>query len=287
MSDLFAAPEVEVTESKRGLPGSALVKATATALAGKIMAKIPQGDEQYLALIKASQTSTAAMDDLVKQECGSDLNIESVAQFDHEEAAKILKSNQSNRSRRKNMAMTQSNYVELLTAAIAEHIIRESCDMHKSATGFGGGVRQSIEINEETVAQLANDQEALGKAIRNIQSKKSTYKAKNADRDYENDEAWLQLLEQERMLKAARKTTPAGRKGVSIKKALQFIFDGVGNTAELGKDESHAIIEACRELSRGVYPQAFMDMISEQQAVAVAAATEAEVEDEADGVYAE
>lgn len=280
---LFDTPEAAITKSKRGVPGAQLVKQIAMGMASQIMAKIPQGDDEFLSKVKASQTSTAALDELVKQECGDALNNEQVATFDHEEAQKILKSNQSNRSRRKNMAMTQANYVELLTAAIAEWVVRTSCDMQKSAMAFGGVSRQSMEINEATVAELAKDQEALGRAIRNIQSKKSTYKAKHADEDYEQDEAWQQLLAQETMLKAVRVTTPAGRKGVSIKKALQFIFDGVGETESLGKDESHQIIEACRNLSKGVYPQEFMDIVTDRNLQA-AAEQAAEISDD---VYSE
>lgn len=268
---LFDAPELEVAEAKRGLPGATIVKQVAVPLASAIMAKIPQGDEDYLNLIKASQTSTTALDNLVKQECGDALYNEDVAQFDANEAKKLLKSNQSNRSRRKHMAMTQSNYVELLTAAVAEQVIRTSCDMHKSAGAFGGITRQSLEINEETVAALAKDQDALGRAIRNVQSKKSTYKAKHADHDYEQDDEWKELLAQEALLKGARITVPAGRKGVSIKKALQFIFDGISEVDSLGKDESHSLLQACLDLSRGVYPDGFMEIVAQRNAAEAAA----------------
>lgn len=285
MSNLFATPAAtEMTEGKRSIPGATILKSYAVQLASEIMAKIPTADDAFLETIKDSQASTAAMDDLVKTECGGKLVNEEVATFGEEEVHKLLKSHQSNRSRRKKLAMTQSNYVELLTAAIAEWVLRESCNIKKSAGGFATG-RKSIVINEETVAQLAEDQEELGKAIRNIQSKKSTYKAKHMDNpDYTQDAEWLELLEQEAMLKAVRTTQPAARKGLSLKKALQFIFDGVGNTAELSKDESYAIIDACRELSKGVYPQDYVDMVAAQQA-AKAMAAEATAED--DGVYAE
>lgn len=281
MSTLFENPTLEVSETKRSLPGATMVKTKAMTMASQIMAKIPQADADYLNAIKASQESTAAMDDLVKQECGDALNDSDVAQFDPEEAQKILKSNQSNRSRRKNMPMTQSNYVEMLTAAIAEWIIRTSCNMQKSAVGFGGH-RHAVEITPEVVSELANDQEALGKAIRNIQSKKSTYKAKNADRDYEQDGEWLKLLEQEALLKAARTTVPAGRKGVSIKKALQFVFDGVEDVESLGKDDSHRLLKACYDLSRGTYPQEFMDMVNAEQAQKAAEAVAEKLDDDID-----
>ena len=268
MSDLFAAPiTVEATEGKRSIPGATLVKNLAMQKATEIMAKIPSADAEFIEQVRDTQTNVAAMDAFVKEQCGASLNNPEVAEFDEEEAKKILKSNQSNRSRRKNQPMTQANYVDMLTSAIAEWIIRESCNITKSAGGFGAG-RQALVIDDDTVARLADDQEALGRAIRNVQSKKSTYKAKHADNpDFEQDAEWQELLEQEAKLKAVRTTTPAGsRKGLSVKKALQFIFDGVAPTAELGKDESHAVIEACRELSQGVYPQEYVDMVMDQQA---------------------
>lgn len=281
MSELFAAvEELPVEEGKRGIPGATILKSAATVLATQIMGKIPtasaNGDEEFLQLVKESQTSVAALDELVKQECGEALVNEDVKNFGEEEVAKLLKSNQSNRSRRKNMPMTQPNYMEYLTAACAEWILRESCGIVKNANPFGGG-RNAIVINDETIAQLAEDQDALGRAIRNWQSKKSTYKAKHQDRDgWEQDAEYVEILDQLEKLKAVRTTQPAGRKGVSIKKALQFIFDGVDATENLHKEESMAIIEACRNLAKGVYPAEFMDMV-EAQATA----------NEAESVYTE
>ena len=285
MSDLFAAvEEVEVDEKKRGIPGATILKSAATVLATQIMGKIPQGDDEFLALVKESQSSTQAMDDLVKQECGEALVNADVATFGEEEVAKLLKSNQSNRSRRKNMPMTQPNYMEYLTAACAEWIIRESCGITKNANPFGGG-RTAMVINDETIAKLAEDQDALGKAIRNLQSKKSTYKSKNQDRaGWEQDAEYVEILEQLEKLKALRQTVPAGRKGVSIKKALQFIFDGVDATENLHQQDCIEIIDACRNLSKGVYPAEFMDMI-EAKAAAEAAEIEVEAETE-ESVYA-
>ena len=212
MSDLFATvEEVPAEEGRRGIPGATILKSAATVLATQIMGKIPQaaaqGDEEFLQLIKDSQSSVQAMDTLVKQECGEALVHEEVKQFGEEEVAKLLKSNQSNRSRRKNMPMTQPNYMEYLTAACAEWILRESCGITKSATPFGSG-RTALVINDETIAELAQDQEALGRAIRNMQSKKSTYKAKNQDREgWEKDPEYVEILDQLQKLKDVRRLT--------------------------------------------------------------------------------
>src|SRR5690606_2582700 len=56
--------------------------------------------------------------------------------------------------------------------------------------------------SEEELEALANDPEALKRAIRNVQSKKSIYKSK-ADFDPES-ERWQELLEAEEQLKAIR-----------------------------------------------------------------------------------
>lgn len=284
---LFDPIEAEVTETKRGIPGAQLVKQHAIVMATELMAKIPSGDDEFLSQIKESQTSTSALDKLVQSEFGERLIVDGVADFDHEEVQKLLKSFQSNRSRRKNMAMTQANYVELLTAAISEWIVRTSCGLGKSSVPFGGARAAALEINEDTVAALAQDQAALGKAIRNVQSKKSTFKAKHADVDYEDDPAWQELLRQEAMLKGARvnRTGTGSRRGLSVKKALQYIFDGVAETDALGKDESHQIIEACRNLADGVYPEGFIALVAElnaQKAVEEAAEVPA-----SDDVYAD
>lgn len=271
MSELFAAiEEAPAEEGKRGIPGAAILKSYATQLATGIMGKIPTasatGDEEFLNLVKESQTSVQALDTLVKQECGEALVHEDVKNFGEEEVAKLLKSNQSNRSRRKNMPMTQPNYMEYLTAACAEWILRESCGITKNANPFGTG-RTALVINDETLAQLAEDQEALGRAIRNQQSKKSTYKAKHQDREgWEQDAEYVEILDTLEKLKDIRTTQPAGRKGMSIKKALQFIFDGVDATENLHKEESMQIIDACRNLAKGIYPSEFVDMIEAKNA---------------------
>lgn len=268
MTNLFENVTAEVSEGQRGIPGAALLKSAALGITAKVMAAVAGNDPEVIEQVKESQTSTAAMDELVKTYGGAELVNAEVAQFGEEEVQKLLKSNQSNRSRRKSMPMTQANYQEMLTAAAAEWIIRESLGITKNANPFGGG-RAATELNEQTIAELADDQEALGRAIRNVQSKKSTYKAKNADRDYENDEEWIGLLDTEAALKAVRISTPGvGRKGVSMKKALQFILDGVDPTA-VKKDEAVELLTTIIELSKGQYPESFL------------AAVETEVEDDA------
>jgi hypothetical protein len=90
----------------------------------------------------------------------------------------MLKSQQSKRSRAKSKAMTLDNYTTLLTAAIAEDIIREIYNKPKSAGGFHRAAG-TVDYTIDQLQALHDDQEALRKEIRNVQSKKSIMKSKN------------------------------------------------------------------------------------------------------------
>jgi len=93
----------------------------------------------------------------------------------------------------------------------------------KSAGG-GGARRGTVTYSEEELEAFKNDPEALKRAIRNVQSKKSIDKSK-ADWDPES-ERWQELLKTEEQLKAIRdgqtvevekavKTTKSARRDVS------------------------------------------------------------------------
>lgn len=286
MSDLFETSIAASDGDSRALPGAALLKSYAIQLASGIMAKIPEGDAAFVQRIKDSQTDPQALDDLVKDYCGENLVNEAVAAFDPDEVKRLLKSNQSNRSRRKNMAMTQSNYVEMLTAAIAEWVIRESCHIAKSTTPFGRSHTSTFDFSPEQMEAIAKDQDELARIIRNWQSKKSAYKAKHMDQPgWENDPAYVALcdqLAQLRSLRVSQKTRGLSRRGATTKKALLFIFDGVAPTEALSKDDSYAIINACRELAKGNYPTAYLEMVEQENMRKAAETASAEAEAEAE-----
>ena len=88
----------------------------------------------------------------------------------------------------------------MLTGAVAENLLRIAANKPKSAGG--GARRRTVTYSEEELEAFKNDPEALKKAIRNVQSKKSIYKSK-ADFDPES-ERWKELLEVEEELKAIR-----------------------------------------------------------------------------------
>ena len=97
--------------------------------------------------------------------------------------------------------MTLDNYITMLTGAVAENLLRIAANKPKSAGG-GGARRRAVAYSEEELEAFKNNPEALSKAIRNVQSKKSIYKSK-ADFDPES-ERWQELLEVEAQLKALR-----------------------------------------------------------------------------------
>lgn len=153
-------------------------------------------------LVERTMTDHATMDKLINERRPSvDTDHEFLKDVSDDELEKMLKSQQSKRSRSKSKTMTLDNYKSMMTAAFAERMIRAALGKPKDA-GHLGAKRKDVGYSEEEYAQLAEDQEQLAKAIRNIQSKKSIAKTK-ADFD-ESSERWQQLLETERKLKSLR-----------------------------------------------------------------------------------
>jgi len=93
------------------------------------------------------------------------------------------------------------NYITMLTGAVAEGLLRIAANKPKSVGG-GGARRSSVRYSEEELEAFKNDPEALKRAIRNVQSKKSIDKSK-ADWNPES-ERWQELLKTEAQLKAIR-----------------------------------------------------------------------------------
>jgi acetolactate synthase regulatory subunit len=157
--------------------------------------------EKYQAKIVESQQSHDVMDQLINELYDlTTVDIEFL-KAESEVLDRMIKSQQSKRSRAKSREMTLDNYITMLTGAVAENLLRIAAGKPKSAGG-GGARRGTVTYSEEELEALANDPEALKRAIRNVQSKKSIYKSK-ADFDPES-ERWQELLEAEEQLKAIR-----------------------------------------------------------------------------------
>lgn len=114
---------------------------------------------------------------------------------------KMIKSQQSKRSRAKGKAMTQDNYNTLMVGAISENLLRMASGKEKATSGHSGNTKP-VEYDDATIEIYKTDKDKLSKEIRNIQSKKSIMKSKaNFD---DKSEAWLKLLSAEAMLKGLR-----------------------------------------------------------------------------------
>lgn len=230
-NDIFAAETVNAaTETSRSLAGTARLTQIASSLASDFMAVLQTIDPDDISM---AMHDNDKLDKLIEQNvavCMTEDDSDFFILIDSKTADGMLKSQQSKRSRLKSKPMTEDNFRNLVTAAIAEQLLRDVYDKPKHSSG--GNRKATAGYTEEELELLAADQEALKKAIRNVQSKKSIAKAK-AGFDPQSD-YWLQLCETEEQLKARRVT--AQRKSSKVddtKTALQQLLTGVDiNTAD-------------------------------------------------------
>lgn len=198
INELFATNTLST--STRGLPGTAELTTLAGNIAHSIIKTMEDDIDNYRERIAQSAKDAQVLDSLI-EELSPDFDEQAAFLHDLDEAVVdgILKSQQSKRSRAKSKAMTLDNYHTLMTAAIAENIIRVVTGRAKSVVIRHGNV---VDYTGAQLEMLAEDQEALRREIRNIQSKKSIMKSK-AEFD-ESSEAWLALLKAEQQLKDLR-----------------------------------------------------------------------------------
>lgn len=203
INNLFAA-EVNSSASNntRGLSGTAQLTSIANERATLIINEMNADIEMYTDDIKSSQVDNNAMDKLIAKVAPlDDIDIDFLKELDEQTVEGMLKSQQSKRSRCKSKAMTLDNYKSLMSAGIAEGLIRLATGKAKSAAGSRRAAG-AVEYTIEQLEQLSNDQEALRREIRNVQSKKSIMKSK-ADFD-ETCERYQSLLKVEQQLKDMR-----------------------------------------------------------------------------------
>lgn len=219
----------------------------ATMIANKIMAEVTANPEEYQAKVLASQKSHDAMDDLIgelytiKYEDGEFLYDE-----DADDLEKMIRSQQSKRSRSKAKVMTRENYMTMMTGAVAELILRDVAGKPKSAGG--GAAMGDIGFSDEDLQQLAQFPDDLKKAIRNVQSKKSIMKSKadfNAD-----SPRWQQLLRAEQQLKEVRDrsmgaVSKQAEEALSKQKQLEEMLVAAETASP---DEAKNLLDAVREM---------------------------------------
>lgn len=211
--------EKELTNLKAELAAAA--DADKEMLQAQIDDKTAALDKLY-ADVEASKESHDAMDKLIADSYDiqavdiSFLQVEPLAE-DADDAAKVayeakvaendatvdkmIKSQQSKRSRAKSKTMTQDNYNTLMVGAISENLLRIASGKEKTGAGHRGNSK-AVEYDEATIEIYKTDKDKLSKEIRNIQSKKSIMKSKaNFD---EKSDAYQTLLNAEAMLKGLR-----------------------------------------------------------------------------------
>jgi hypothetical protein len=247
INELFGATNEMNTAGSRGLPGTAELTSVAHNAAIRMMKAMEADIETWTPRIKKSATDSHELDAIIEELCDYHVDDESILRYlSDEQVEGMLKSQQSKRSRSKSKAMTVDNYITLLTAAIAETILRDLYNKPKSAGGFKRATG-SVDYTIEQLQALGEDQEALRKEIRNIQSKKSIMKSK-ADFD-ESDERWLALLKAEQQLKDMR---IGGRSGVvevdRTKDALSDLLAGK-DISKMKSAEAHELLERIAQLA--------------------------------------
>ena len=202
LKDLFTSQKVSNnTKGGNQLGSTANLTRISEDIAKEIMKRAEADAEKFQQVVLDSQKSHDVMDQLIKDTYDlTSVDIEFLKAESEDVLDRMIKSQQSKRSRAKSKEMTFENYLSMLTGAVAENLLRIAANKPKSA---GGGARRgSVRYSEEELEMFANDPEALKRAIRNIQSKKSIDRSK-ADFD-ETSERWQALLEVEAELKAIR-----------------------------------------------------------------------------------
>lgn len=235
---LFAGQEEMVNiGGANQLTKTAQLTNVSTQIAHTIIQTVIDDQATYSAKVVASQQSHDEMDKLI-EELGnlSTVDVEFLKVESDEILDKMLKSQQSKRSRSKSKTMTQDNYTNMMTAAIAEHLLRTASGKPKGASYGGNGVGDAT-YSEEELEKLANDPDALTRAIRNVQSKKSIAKSK-ADFDVES-ERWSQLLTAEKQLKDLR-----GSISGVVDKATKEAVDAKHAVEELLADKDMSTLSA-------------------------------------------
>lgn len=204
LTDLFANNTNQKTSRGGGnqLGSTANLTRISTDIAREILKRAEADAEKYQAKIVESQKSHDVMDQLINEIYDlTTVDIEFLKAESEEVIDRMIKSQQSKRSRAKSREMTLDNYITMLTGAVAENLLRIAANKPKTAGG-GGARRKTVTYSEEELEAFKNDPEALRKALRNVQSKKSIYKSK-ADFDPKS-ERWQELLKTEEQLKAIR-----------------------------------------------------------------------------------
>ena len=236
----------EVTSKSNQHTKTADLTRIAEDVAKDILRKAEADAEKYQQLILDSQKSHNVMDRLINELYDlTTVDIEFLKTESEEVLDKMIKSQQSKRSRTKRKEMTLDNYLTMLTGAVAENLLRIAANKPKAAGG-GGARRSSVRYSEEELEAFKNDPEALRKALRNVQSKKSIYKSK-ADFDPKS-ERWQELLAVEAQLKAIRDGQSAeAARAIEKTQSLEEMLATV-DTKDLKASDAKEMLEQIKQM---------------------------------------
>lgn len=229
LNSMFEANEAqEVTTGARSLAGTAQLTTLANTVANEVIKKIDTDLENYREKFDASKSDHNAMDALITELYDlTTVDVQFIKELDDDTVESMLKSQQSKRSRSKSKVMTLDNYKSMMTGAVAELLIRQATGKAKSATSVRR-LSGSIEFTAEELEKLKDDQEAVKRELRNVQSKKSIMKTK-ADFS-EESERWQQLLVAEEQLKSIR-TSSSTVKTIRVDETKDALLAELGDTA--------------------------------------------------------
>lgn len=248
LNALFVSPTTSnVLGGQNQLDHTPRLTSIATEIANSIIATINANPAHYEAKVTASQSDHGFMDDLI-HECYlmDKVDLTFLKDVNEEEFDKMIRSQQSKRSRAKGKTMTLENYKTMLIGGVAENLLRKASGKDKSSGG--GTAMGDIGYSDEEMEKLAADPEELKKAIRNVQSKKSIMKSKQGFS--EQDIRWKQLLVAEAQLKALR---DSGAKAVSEEaaKALEVqdkVAEELVDAENLDPEEAKALLLKVKEM---------------------------------------
>ena len=159
-------------EGGRTLKHSAQLVGHCDAEARRIVSELTK-TEGCKEVVVASFNETEAMDKLLV-DFKADVTTGTVDTAEEPELNKLLASQQSKRSRTRGKEMTVPNYVALISATIAEQIIRAKLNKPKGSSNTGSSATEPF-----TEAQLETykaDLDLTNKRVRSLQSWKSTHK---------------------------------------------------------------------------------------------------------------
>ena len=249
LSNILATSNTTTAQGPRGLDGTQRLTECAGSMALAFISAVEVSDvtdEQLLQAVKSNDKFDALIRSLIDVELGAD-DEQYFLELGNDFAAKALKSQQSKRSRLKNKPLTSINFRNLTTAACAEIILRDLFGLEKHAGGAGSR-RGSIGYTDAELDELAADQEALKRALRNVQSKKSIMKSK-AGFDPESA-AWQELLETEAQLKE-RRVKSARTRTVRVDETKSALTDLLADvdTSKLNKQQLLELIASVQGLT--------------------------------------